>query len=336
MNDQSGGVGGLGALMRLDPDDPRIPEHRQSRLGLQPDEDRRRPLWLNGDPGVLRLPAIGIVGTRRPSAHGLAAARSIAAICVARGWLVVSGMALGIDAAAHEAALDAGGATIGVLPSPAPGGVRQGARRLAARVVERGALLSDRSPGTPAAAWSFVTRNTLLAALCDGLIVVEAPEGSGALITAEAADGFGLPLAFVSAPFGSVAAAGGAAWFARASELSLHLIERRAPHLLTDRATLQAWLSVCAASVHADDRVSELSLQPSGGVPPIGGLRGAILQRLESAGVAGLAEGDLLDLSRGAEAALPAALTLLAVQGLIEQRGGRWRGSEGAVLRSRA
>jgi hypothetical protein len=250
--------------------------------------------------------------------------------------LVVSGMALGIDVAAHEAALDAGGATIGVLPSPAPGGVRQGARQLAARVVERGALLSDRSPGTPAAAWSFVTRNTLLAALCDGLIVVEAPEGSGALITAEAADGLGLPLAFVGAPFGSVTAAGGAAWFARANELSLHLVERRAPHLLTDRATLQAWLSVCAASVYADDRASELSLQRSGGAPPIGGLRGAILQRLESAGVAGLAEGDLLDLSRGAEAALPAALTLLAAQGLVEQRGGRWRGSEGAVLRSRA
>ena len=115
------------------------------------------------------------------------------------------------------------------------------------------------------------------------------------------------------------------------------LIERRAPHLLTDRATLQAWLSVCAASLYADDRVSELSLQPSGAVPPIGGLRGAILQCLESAGVAGLAEGDLLDLNRGgAEAALPAALTLLAAQGLIEQRGGRWRGSEGAVLRSRA
>ena len=333
MSDASGGVG---AQTRLQPDDGRIPERRQARLGLHPDEDRRRSLWLNGEAEALRLPAIGIVGTRRPSAHGLAAARSIATFCVAHGWVVVSGMALGIDAAAHEAALDAGGVTIGVLPSPAPGGVRQGARRLAARVVERGALLSDRPPGTPAVAWSFVTRNSLLAALCDGLIVVEAPEGSGALITAEAADGFGLPLAFVSAPFGSVAAAGGAAWFARASELSLHLIERRAPHLLTDRATLQAWLSVCAASVHADDRVSELSLQPSGGVPPIGGLRGAILQRLESAGVAGLAEGDLLDLSRGAEAALPAALTLLAAQGLIEQRGGRWRGSEGAVLRSRA
>lgn len=322
--------------MCLHPDDLRIPERRQTRLGLQPDEDRRRPLWLNGDSEVLRLPAIGIVGTRRPSAHGLAAARSIASLCVAHGWVVVSGMALGIDAAAHEAALDAGGATIGVLPSPAPGGVRQGARRLAARVVGRGALLSDRSPGTPAAAWSFVTRNTLLAALCDGLIVVEAPEGSGALITAEAAEGFALPLAFVSAPFGSVTSAGGAAWYARASELSLHLIERQAPHLLTDRATLQSWLNVCAASVYADDRVSEPSLQTLSGALPLGGLRGAILRRLAEAGAAGLAEGDLIDLSRGSEAALPAALTLLAAQGLIEQRGGRWRASEGAVLRSRA
>ncbi len=83
------------------------------------------------------------------------------------------------------------------------------------------------------------------------------------------------------------------------------LIERRAPHLLTDRATLQAWLSVCAASLYADDRVSELSLQPSGAVPPIGGLRGAILQCLESAGVAGLAEGDLLDLNRGGGGCIP-------------------------------
>jgi len=339
MRDESHDREGLGTCSPLPPDDLRIPLRRESRLGLHPDEDRRRPLWLNGEPEALRLPAIGIVGTRRPSAHGLAAARSIAAICVARGWLVVSGMALGIDAAAHEAALAAGGVTIGVLPSPAPDGVRQGARRLAERIVERGALLSDRPPGTPAAAWSFVARNTLLAALCDGLIVVEAPEGSGALITAEAAEGFGLPLAFVSAPFGSVTAAGGAAWFARSSELSLHLSERRAPQLLTDSASAQSWLSVCAASVQEDSGRSATSLQPQrvqALPPPLGGLRGAILQRLAGAGAAGLAEGDLLDLSLGVEAALPAALTLLAAQGLIEQRGGRWRGCEGAVLRSRA
>jgi len=321
---------------RLEPNDPRIPSRRHARLGLQPDKDRRRPLWVSGDAEALRLPAIGVVGTRRPSPHGLAAARSIARCCVASGWLVVSGMALGIDVAAHEAALDAGGLSIGVLPSPSPGGVRHGARRLGERVMERGALISDRAPGTPAAAWSFVARNTLLAALCDGLIVVEAPEGSGALITAEAADGFDLPLAFASAPFDSETAAGGAAWLARASELSLHLSERRAPHLLTDRAALLAWLGVCAASVHEDSGFSDVSLRCQPLAPKVGGLRGKILQRLADAGAAGLAEGDLLDLSRGAEGALPAALTLLAAQGLVEQRGGRWRGSEGAVLRSRA
>jgi len=321
---------------RLEPDDPRIPPRRHVRLGLQPDEDRRRPFWVCGDADALRLPAIGVVGTRRPSPHGLAAARSIARFCVASGWLVVSGMALGIDVAAHEAALNAGGLSIGVLPSPAPGGVRHSARHLGERIVERGALISDRAPGTPAAAWSFVARNTLLAALCDGLIIVEAPEGSGALITAEAADNFDLPLAFVSAPFDSETAAGGAAWLAQASELSLHLSERRAPHLLTDRGALQAWLSVCAASVREDSGFSEVTLERRLFAPKVGGLRGKILQRLADAGAAGLAEGDLLDLSPGSEAALPAALTLLAAQGLIEQRGGRWRGSEGAVLRSRA
>ena len=316
----------IGSRLCLRPDDHRIPQRRHAHLGLQPDEDRRRPLWLSGDPEVLRLPAIGIVGTRRPSAHGLAAARSIARFCAARGWLVVSGMALGIDVAAHEAALEVEGKTVGVLPSPAPEGLRQGARRLGERVVEHGALLSDRPPGTPAAAWSFVARNTLLAALCDGLIVVEAPEGSGALITAEAADGFGLPLAFVSAPFGSATAAGGAAWLTRASELSFHLVERRAPHLLTDIASLHAWLGVCAASVYEDATPREPSLQPELPHPSLGGLRGAILRRLAGAGVVGLAEGDLIDLTPEAEGALPAALTLLAAQGLIEQRGGRWRG----------
>ncbi|MFM7825736.1 MAG: DNA-processing protein DprA, partial [Candidatus Limnocylindrus sp.] len=108
-------------MRKVLPGDAVIPSRRQAPLGLNPDSDRRRPLWVHGDPSVLRLPAIGIVGTRQPSAHGLAATRAIAATCVAEGWLVVSGAARGIDEAAHAAALSAGGRTIGVLPSPAPG-----------------------------------------------------------------------------------------------------------------------------------------------------------------------------------------------------------------------
>ena len=312
-----------------------IPPRRHPRLGLRPDADRRRPLWVLGDPSVLRRPAIGIVGTRQPSAHGLAAARAISAICALEGWVVVSGVARGIDEAAHEAALAAGGRSIGVLPSPAPGGLRQGARRLGDKMVRAGALVSDRPPGTPPAAWSFVARNSLLAALTDGLIVVEAPEGSGALITAEAAYEFGLPLAFVTAPYGAKSAAGGLSWLARAAELLLLPPDSPQPQLLADEEGLRVWLHVCAASLREDAPVRAQAVAPQFASPDPGGLRGAILNALRRAGAEGLSEGDLLGLHGGSQEALPSALTLLALQGLAEQRGGRWRVSEGAVLRSR-
>ena len=323
-------------MRTLLPGDPSIPERRQIRLGLSPDQDRRRPLWLEGDASVLRLPAIGIVGTRQPSAHGLAAARTVAATCVAEGWVVVSGVARGIDEAAHEAALRAGGRTIGVLPSPAPEGLRQGARGLGRRMTAAGALISDRPQGTPPAAWSFVSRNSLLAALCDGMIVVEAPEGSGALITAEAAMEFAIPLAFVTAPFSAKSAAGGLSWLARAVEPTLLPPEVPPPHLLIDEQGLRAWLRVCASSLREDVTVRAPDARTIALPPSQDGIRGLILRALDRAGAAGLTEGDLLGVSEGVEEALPTALTLFALQGLAEQRGGRWRVSEGAVLRSRA
>ena len=285
---------------------------------------------------MLCQPAIGIVGTRQPSAHGLAVARMVAAACVADSWVVVSGVARGIDEAAHEAALRAGGRTIGVLPSPAPEGLRRGAHVLGRRMTATGALISDRPPGTPPAAWSFVSRNGLLAALCDGLIVVEAPEGSGALITAEAATEFGIPLAFVTAPFGSRSAAGGLSWIARSAELTLLPPGLPPPHLLSDAQGLRTWLRVCATSLREDANVRAPEMRAFDTAPLPDGLRGLILQALDRAGAVGLTEGDLLGVSEGVEAALPTALTLLALQGLAEQRGGRWRVSEGAVLRSRA
>ncbi len=264
-------------MRKILPGDAEIPLRRQAPLGLSPDRDRRRPLWVHGDPSVLRLPAIGIVGTRQPSAHGLASARAIAATCVAEGWVVVSGAARGIDEAAHEAALSAGGRTIGVLPSPAPGGLRQGARRLGGQMVNAGALISDRPPGTPPAAWSFVARNSLLAALTDGLIVVEAPEGSGALITAEAASEFGLPLAFVTAPYGAKSAVGGLSWLARAAEPTLLPPDVRPPQLLVDDQGLRAWLRVCAASLREDRAVRAPQDTLPVAAPTPGGLRGLIL-----------------------------------------------------------
>ncbi|MBJ7360230.1 MAG: DNA-processing protein DprA [Chloroflexi bacterium] len=326
----------MNAVM-LNPGDPRIPERRSEPLGLAPDADRRRPLWAQGRVEVLGRPSIGIVGTRRPSPHGISAARRIAFEVARSGWCVVSGLALGIDEAAHLAAVEAGGETIAVLPSPAPLGLRYGARRLAEQIQQAGLLLSDRPVGTPPAAWSFAARNHLLAALCDGLIVVEAPEGSGALITAESAAGLGLPIAIVSAPYGAATAEGGLRWLQRAQELSLRLTEERSPVLISGEADLRAWLAVCALSLHGHfaepPEVASVATSAVGG--EASGLQREILQRVDAAGAEGVVEGDLSDLSRELPGALVAALTLLSLRGLIEQRGGRWRRVLGAVLRSR-
>ena len=95
------------SAVTLLPGDLRIPERRSEALGLAPDADRRRPLWALGRVEVLGKPSIGIVGTRRPSHHGAAAARRIAFEVARAGWCVVSGLALGIDEAAHSAAVEA-------------------------------------------------------------------------------------------------------------------------------------------------------------------------------------------------------------------------------------
>lgn len=325
------------SAITLDPGDPLIPERRNEPLGLAPDADRRRPLWALGRVEALARPAIGIVGTRRPSPHGLSAARHIAFEVARSGWCVVSGLALGIDEVAHLAAVEAGGETIAVLPSPAPLGLRYGARRLAEQIQGAGLLLSDRPVGTPPAAWSFAARNHLLAALCDGLIVVEAPEDSGALITAESAAGFGLPVAVVSAPYGAATAEGGLRWLQRAQELSLRLTEERSPVLISGEADLRAWLAVCALSLQEDVssfRVANPMVVGAAGDEP-SGLQRELLQRLDAAGAEGIVEGDFGDLSQELPGALAAALTLLSLRGVVEQRGGRWRRVLGAVLRSR-
>jgi DNA protecting protein DprA len=321
----------------LPPADPRIPGRRNERLGLAPDADHRRPLWASGCVTALGRPAIGIVGTRRPSPHGLAAARQIAFEVATSGWCVVSGLARGIDEVAHRATLAAGGATIAVLPSPAPLGLRLGARQLAQEIQQRGLLLSDRPVGTPPAAWSFASRNHLLAALCDGLIVVEAPEGSGALMTAESATGFGIPVAIVSAPYGVESAAGGLRWLQQAQELSLRLTEERSPALLTGDPDLRSWLTVCALSLQAEvtqQRWASGDREPQD-YEELPSLQRELMLRVDAAGAEGVTEGDLGGDAGESPGARVAALTLLSLRGLIEQRGGRWRRVLGSVLRSR-
>jgi DNA processing protein len=147
-------------------------------------------LWSCGSiEGLARL-TVAVVGTRAASVYGKSQARRFAADLSAAGCCIISGLALGIDAAAHRGALDAGGPTIGVLGSGHERFFPSRNRALAAQMLERsGAVLSPYPPQHPALPWQFLERNGIVAALSDAVLVIEAPARSGALNTAGAAAG---------------------------------------------------------------------------------------------------------------------------------------------------
>ena len=156
----------------------------------EPEDLRARGRWPP-PPGR----RVAIVGSRRPSPYGEAVAERLAADLAATGVIVVSGLALGVDAAAHEGALAAGGCTIAVLGTGVDIVYPASNRDLAARILDAGgALLSQFPDVTPPRRQHFPKRNWTMAALSDLVIVVEAGEGSGALITADAALGLGRPV----------------------------------------------------------------------------------------------------------------------------------------------
>lgn len=151
-------------------------------------------IWIRGDATVIDAcpeHALGIVGTRRPTLTGRDAARRIAAGVSRAGGLIISGMALGIDAASHEGALSVGTPTVAVLASGADTPTPTSNTRLYDRILDRGAIISEMPPGTRPFRWSFPARNRLIAALSDATLVVEAPLRSGALITATQATDLG-------------------------------------------------------------------------------------------------------------------------------------------------
>ena len=153
-------------------------------------------LWVDG-----RLPRapeaealIAIVGARAATRAGCAAVARLAGSLAARGYGVVSGGALGVDAAAHEGALEAGVATFAVLGCGIDVVYPDRHRRLFRAIASSGGLLSEHGAGVPPRAWQFPVRNRLVAALADAVVVADCRPGSGALITAKIARQLGRPL----------------------------------------------------------------------------------------------------------------------------------------------
>lgn len=157
----------------------------RSARGERPFDAAAEGLWCVGSLEALSLPCVAVVGTRAATPLGKRLARELAADLGRAGCCIVSGLALGIDAAAHEGALDAEAPTIGVLGAGHRHFFPVRNRGLADRIVAGGgAILSPFPPDLAAHPWQFLARNGVVAALADAVVVVEAPARSGALNTA--------------------------------------------------------------------------------------------------------------------------------------------------------
>jgi DNA processing protein len=184
-------------------------EERLSRSGLQfvahgtpgyPERltDLTHPpagLFIRGDAdkltALLSLPRITVVGTRRASAYGTRAARELVSAFAARGVVVISGMALGIDARSHEAALEGDGLTVAVLGCGADVVYPRRHRELYETIARKGLILSELPPGTRPTRYTFPNRNRLLGALGDAVLMIEGAPTSGAMQTADRAASLG-------------------------------------------------------------------------------------------------------------------------------------------------
>jgi DNA processing protein len=259
--------------------------------------DPRPPLlYLAGDPASMARPCVAIVGTRRASGYGRSCAAEIAEELAAAGVTIVSGLAIGIDAQAHEAAVTAGGLSVAVLPSPLDRVYPPRNRALAARLVATGgALLSELAPGAAPGKPDFARRNRIIAALASAVVVVEAPDRSGALLTAAAAIEHGREVFAVPGPIDAVGSRG-----------CNRLIADHQATIVTSAAALLHRVGV--GPLHRPVSVASLSDTEAM-------VLHALLQRPASIE-------ELIGRTRMATGALASTLTLLEARGLAESYGG--------------
>ena len=174
-------AGARAGILALGTHDARYPP----LLGFIPDPPP--VLWVRGDPAVLQRPAVAVVGSRAASSYALDVGARLAAELAARDVVVVSGLARGVDSAAHRGTLGAGGATVAVLGSGVDRIYPSEHRSLAVSIEKDGAVVSELGPGAPPLPEHFPLRNRIISGISLAVVVVEAGEKSGSLITVRCA-----------------------------------------------------------------------------------------------------------------------------------------------------
>jgi DNA processing protein len=259
-------------------------------------DPRPATLYVMGDERAFEQRAVAIVGTRRASGYGLAVAGEIAQDLGEAGVVVVSGLALGIDGAAHRATIAAGGRGIAVLPSALDRIYPPRHRSLARQLVESGgALVSEVPIGAAVGRPDFARRNRVIAGLAEAVVVVEAPDRSGALLTAAAASAIGRELYAVPGPISAMASRG-------------------CNRLIADQ---QAAIVTSSASLLRQIGFARGSRPPA--LHSLSEVEGQLLRRLLER--SGSLE-ELVDRARQPAAAVASALSLLEARGLVSAFGG--------------
>ena len=287
-------------LLPMDPEFPPLLAHIP---------DSPPVLFARGKLELLARPAAAVVGSRDHSAYGGEVTRQAAWELAAAGVVVVSGMARGLDAVAHEASLDAGGGTIGVLGNGLGVVYPAANRRLYERVAAEGLLLTEFPPGERPHAASFPRRNRIISGLARVTVVVEAGQGSGALITADTALNQGREVMVVPGPITSPQSIG-----------ANRLIRDGATPLLEMRELLEHY-----PDVEPPARVQVFKLAP-GQPPPVplpDSLDAGERTVAEMLGPDPVALDELIARSGRSARELLALLCGLEIAGVVEQRPGR-------------
>jgi len=238
-------------------EDPRYPPQLRETLGAP------MALFTQGDPDLLPLPQLGIVGARSASPQGLENARAFAAELARRGLVITSGLALGIDGAAHEGALQADGFTIAVFGTGLDRVYPARHRELAHRIAGKGLLVSEFPPETASKPENFPKRNRIISALSLGVLVVEATHDSGSLITARYANEQGRDVFAIPGSIHNPMARGCHKLIRQGAKLVEtvdDILEEIAPHIARHRETN-------AVSSHGDSSPDEALLAAFGDDP---------------------------------------------------------------------